>query len=147
MSWETTSNTHIVEYQDSDFPPSEHEVRRIWNSLPVELAPHLVLLDKFTMQDEFFIPLRSDCVARLEGAGFNRVGDLIATNSEEVAKRANLSSQELRRLTGVLERMGLHFATDVSRWREYRGTVDEQFRLRVPYGIKLPQGSRSPFDT
>lgn len=143
---QNASNIYIGPISDSDLPAYELEVRRIWNSLPLEIAKYYTLLDAYTLEDEFYIALRSVAAERIFGRGIERVGDLIAMSADEVRERASLNPVELRKLTAVLARMGLAFNSDVEQWRAYRKTVDPDFRLMVPYGMRLPQDTGRPFD-
>lgn len=143
---ETTSNTHIDKVPDRLLPNSELEIRRVWNSLPVEQAKYFMLLDAYTLEDEFYVALRGAADEKIYGNGIIRVGDLIGATADEVMARTALTPAEMHKLTTVLSRMGLAFGMDVSHWRRYRETVAPDFRLRVPYQTKLPQETRSPLE-
>lgn len=140
------ADIYIGRFTDDDLTWSELENRKIWQSLPVDLAAYFVVLDKLTIEDDFFIAVGRKCVSRIQAAGFSRAGDIVQCSEADVAHRAELSGAERRRLSRFIERLGLHYEADVTRWLDYRGTVDPQFRLTVPHGVKLPQLRRSAFE-
>jgi len=113
--------------------------------MPIEQAVYFTDLDAYTLEDPFFIALRSGADA-IYASGIERVGDLIAMMADEAAARTGLTPAQMHKLSGVLERMGLHFGSDVSAWRRYRETVDADFRLRPPCQTKLPQDTRRAFE-
>jgi hypothetical protein len=139
--------SHIVEFEDSSLPAAVLENKRVWNSLPLEIAIYYSTLDKYTIEDEFFIALGSKGVQRLSDAKLDRLGDLVALPAHEVAQRASLSPRERHRLERVIRGFGLHFEADVDAWRAYRATMPANFRLIVPYQTRLPAGTRRALDT
>jgi hypothetical protein len=40
--------------------------------------------------------------------------------------------------------MGLGLGMDVSQWCAYRETVPANFRLRLPYGMRMPEENARP---
>lgn len=138
----------ICPIDESDLNPEEREIRRVWNSLPVDLAIYYATLDKFTYEDEFFIVKAAREVRdRLWDAGLQRVGELVELTEEQLHDRVPLTAREFAGLRRVVAGLGLSFGADVASWRSYRQTVDADFRLKLPFGMRLPADTRNPLLT
>lgn len=139
------SEKFIRSLDDSLLTKKTIESRRIWDSLPIDLAKYFSNLDKDVTEDEFFHALGWTApYDKLKANKIDYVGDLIAFSETELAQQTGLTFDELQRLAAALSGLGLQLGSDNQRWREYRMTVPPEFRLRPPYGRRLPNVVRSP---
>lgn len=65
-------------------------------------------------------------------------------SADELRARVTLSDAELKAIEKVVANMGLGLGMDVSQWCAYRETVPANFRLRLPYGMRMPEENARP---